>query len=180
MEKTIRKNIVDTYIAFAVGIQPLLVILQQVLLDVVHMDEVTATALRVALTASTMTPAIIISTFRKPVLFIATYLIVFIALLLNSLVFPTNDVFIKKEAFRFLLPVSIPSCLCLLTIHDFFVFEKTLCKISIVSFLLVIIYVVAFFMGVFFIEDYDMSFGYGCLLPMVILYSKDHKLYKLL
>lgn len=167
------QNKIDTYIAFAIGLQSLLVILQHTLLDVFNINEDTATLLRVALTAGTMVPAIVLSAYRKPSLFILTYISVFIILLLTSLFYPKNNVFIRYEAFRFLLPVSIPSCLCLISIRDYSIFEDTLYRISIATSLLVMIYFIALYMGVFRFEGYNMSFGYGCLLPMAVLYSRN-------
>ena len=164
---------IDKYIAFAVGIQSLLAILQLVLLDVAHMTNQSATIVRVALTVGTMVPAIVISAYRKPLLFAFIYGTILVLLMLTIVFYPSNAEYIYSEATRFLLPVSIPCCLCLSTIHDFSIFEDTLYKISIATAILIIIYCIAFFLGLFYINKYSMAFSYGCLLPMVFLYSKD-------
>lgn len=171
--KQLIHNKIDAYIAFAVGVQSLLSILQHVLLDVFSINEGTATLIRVALTAGIMVPAIALSVYRKPILFTMTYASVFIILLLTSLFYPENGIYIRNEAFRFLLPVCIPCCLCLITIRDYSIFEETIYKISIVTSLLVMVYCIAFFQGLFYIEGYSMGFGYACLLPMAVLYSRN-------
>lgn len=178
--KNIAQYKIDQYIAFAVGIQSLLVILQQILLDVLMMEEETATFFRVVLTAGTMIPAILFSAYRIPFLFAITYALVLLWLMLTILLHPENTEYIYGEATRFLLPVSIPCCLCLITIHDYNTFENVLYKISIATSILVIVYCSAFFLGVFYINNYNMSFGYGCLLPMALLYSKDSMSSKML
>lgn len=179
MRSSIQSRI-DIYIAFAIGAQSLLVILQQILLDLLYFDEGVATLIRVALTMGTMGPAIFLSAIRKPVLFISTYMCFFAILLLTILFYPANETYIIDEGLRFLLPVSIPSCLCLIAIRDYSIFEKTLYRISIATSALVFVYVIGFFLGLIYFEKYNMSFGYACLLPMTILYYNNNKVSKLI
>ena len=172
------QNKIDTYIAFAVGIQSLLAILEHILLDMFYVGEESVTSFRVVLTMCTMVPAIVLSAIRKPVLFIVTYVVVFIILVITILLYPANQRFIVDEGFRFLLPMSIPSCLCVIAIRNYVIFEKTLYKISITTSVFVIIYCLGYVLGIIYFKGYSMGFGYACLLPMALLYSRDNKISK--
>lgn len=171
---------IDSYIVFAVGIQSFLLILQHCLLAIFQINEETATSLRVAMTVATMMPAIIFSAYRRFSLFFITYFVALIILLSTITIFPSNKPFIYREAFRFLLPVSFPCCLCLTTIRDYTILKNALYIISIATSILIFIYCIAYFRGSFVFYGYSMSFGYGCLLPMAILYSKENTISRII
>lgn len=166
----------DRIIAFAVMIQPLLVILQLVMIFVFKMDEKATTNYRVLLTAVPMVAAIIITLRRNSRRFLIVYSISFVLLLLTCILFPENEPFIREQGARFLLPVVIPGALCLFTVKDIKVVEKTLYFISWGTALLVLFYVFNFLKGSFIAETYNMAFSYGCLLPMIVLFAHK-KLY---
>jgi len=169
----------DKFIAVAVLLQSFLVILQQILISVFYLQPEATTIYRVILTAIPLSIAIVIMFFKKWKTFILVYVIAITILLFNLLIFPQNETFLKPNSLRFLFPIVIPSALCLMYISSIEIVESVLYKISWLTLLLTIIFVIAYFMGIFEITEYNMSFSYGLLLPMLSLYSKKN-LYSIL
>lgn len=167
-KKTIRG---DRIIAFAVMIQSVLLFIQTILISVFHMYAEATTIYRVVLTAIPMIIAMFIAIIRKPVRFFVAYSIVIILLVFSVGLHPQNEPFILSQGLRFLLPVVLPSFLCLTVVSNYTVVERTLYQLSWVSVFLVLFYIIAFFNGVFMIDSYNMPFSYACLLPMVVMYS---------
>jgi hypothetical protein len=164
----------DSYIAFAVLIQSFLVILQQVLISVFHIPAESTTIYRVLLTAIPLSVAIVITLYRKWPIFLFVYGITIIVLLLNEIVYPQNEQFLWPLSLRFLLPIVIPSALCLMFISDVEVVEKVIYKISWGTTFLTLFYVVNIFLGTINLAYYNMSFSYALLLPILTLYSKKN------
>lgn len=161
----------DRIISLAVTIQSLLVVLQTVLICYFHMDASQTTLYRVVLTAVPMILAIIIAFSRRTTRFVVGYLITIFLLLITIAFHPDNTPFVISQGTRFLLPVVLPSFLCLTTLRDYEVFEKTLYVVSWATLAFVLLYVFGFFTGVFFISDYNMPFSFACVLPFVSFYS---------
>ena len=161
-------------IAFAVLLQSFLVILQQTLISVFYLQAEATTIYRVILTAIPLSVAIIITLYRKWQTFLLVYVITILILLFNIIIFPQNEVFLKLNSLRFLLPVVIPSALCLMYISSIDVIESVLYNISLFTFFLALFYVISYLRGCFLITGYSMSFSYGLLLPMLSLYSKKN------
>lgn len=161
----------DRVIAFAVMIQSLLIIIQQIMIKVFYINAEATTTYRVILTAIPMVLAISVSAYRNFVRWIVVYGIAIILLVSTLAVFPQNQPYLVSQSLRFLLPIVIPSFICLTTIYDYIVVEKTLYFISLFTAAFVFFYVVSYFRGVFSIDDYNISFSYACLLPMVAIYS---------
>lgn len=167
-----RQLIGDYIICLAVFIQPVLILMQHVLIDVLKMDSDATTTYRVVLTAIPMLLAIAVGFYRKSLRFILVYVLALLVLLLTVLVFPINERYIMNEGFRFLLPLIIPSAVCLTTVENMDVLKKSLVITAWLSAVLVFFYTFAYFAGRFVIDSYNMSFSYGCLLPMIVLYSQ--------
>lgn len=167
-----KKQIGDSLICFAVFLQPVLILFQHVLIGVYHMDISDTTVYRVVFTAIPMVIAILISAYRNFTRLFDTYTVVLLILLITVSLFPENEPFVMTQGVRFLLPVVIPSALCLTTVYEIETVWKMMKVLSWVATVLVLFYVVTFFAGMFFIEDYDMSFSYACLMPMLVLYSQ--------
>ena len=140
------------------------------------MEKESTTIYRVLFSGTAMGLAIFYSFKRKPLLFIKVYFIVSVILLMNVILFPHNTIYLEQEAFRFFLPMVIPSALCLMTVDCIDILEKALYYISWITFIFVLLYCISFFMGIFSFEGYSMAFSYGCLLPMVGLYRRKEKL----
>lgn len=170
--QTIQQNSIkgDILISFAVFIQPALILLQTILIAVFHMDPDATTVYRVALTATPMIVAIFVAMYRKLIVFVIGYGVALLIMILHSLIFPANALFILEQGTRFFLPVVLPSLLCLLCVNNYEVMKHILYDVSWLSTLLVLIYVVAFLRRIVFFSNYNMSFSFACLLPMVSLY----------
>lgn len=172
----IKKDRVDYYISFAVFIQSFLIILQQAMISILGMDAEATTIYRVLSSAGFMSLAILFSFLRNKKIFIFTYSVAFLIIILNMIFFPENEVYLKREAFRFLLPMVISSALCLMTVQSIAIVEKALYHVSWLTFGAVLVYALFYLRGAFIIDSYNMGFSYGCLLPMVSLYRHKSKL----
>lgn len=170
-----KKEKIDNFIVFAVFFQSVLIILQAILIDVFRMDPDATTIYRVVLSAIPMSIAILLSFIRKPAMFIGVYGVSVLILLLNVVIFPENSEYLIRESTRFLLPMVISSALCLITVKNIDLIEKIWYYVSWLVFIEVAFYTIEYFSGTFVILDYNMSFSYGCLLPMVALYRKKKK-----
>lgn len=171
-----KKEKVDRFILIAVLLQPLLILFQWLMIDVLHMSAEQTTVYRVAFSAIPMSVAIAVSFFRKPFMFISVYTVVIMLLLLHSIVFPENYQYLWQEALRFTLPMVISSALCVVTVGRIDLFEKILYVISWVAVIEIAIYVISYLRGDFLIADYNMSFSYACLFPMISLYRRRKSL----
>ena len=167
-----KQNYQDNFIIFAVLIQAVLVVFQKIQIDVFLIAEDTTTTYRVLLTAISMAVAITISVRRRPVLWLVTYFITLVVLSLQYIFFSTNNQYIITEGSRFLLPVVIPSALCIITVNNLDVVERIIYVISWIVFILALVYVIQFFRGQIIWTRYDMAFSYALLLPMVTFFSK--------
>lgn len=118
-----------------------------------------------------MSLAILITLSRRPARIIIGYLITAFLLLLTLVVHPDNTPFVISQGTRFLLPVVLPSFLCLTTVYNYDTFEKTLYYVSWATMALVLLYVFGFFTGIVSISSYNMAFSFACVLPFVVFYS---------
>lgn len=177
-ENRVASNRIDTdfIISCAVFIQSPLIILQHVLIDVLGMSPDSTTSYRVVLTAVPMLLAIFLSMHRKPRLFIISYSVTAILLLATMVFFPQNTPYVFSEGSRFLLPVVLPSALCLASVYKLDSAEKALITMSWIAALLALVYMIAYLSGHSVFDSYNMSFSYGCLLPMIALYYKKKPL----
>lgn len=168
---TNKKEWGDRTIAFAVMIQSLLLVMQTIMIGYYHMDAEDTTIYRVILTAIPMVAAMIIAFARKPFRFISGFVVVCLLLLYTIAVFPDNTPFVINQGTRFLLPVVVPSFLCLTVVYDYKIVERTLYVISWFTMVLVLFYIIGFFSGRVSFTVYDMAFSFACVLPFVSLYS---------
>lgn len=167
-----KEQIGDFIIYLAVFIQPVLVLLQHVLIDAFRMDPDATTNFRVVLTAVPMLGAIALGFNRNPLRFVLVYSISIFVLLLTVLFFPANEKYVRYEGLRFLLPLIIPTVICFTVVNSKEMIRKALNIMAWASTVLVVFYAWSFFTGRFSIDSYNMSFSYGCLLPMIVLYSQ--------
>lgn len=167
-------NKTDYYIAIAVASQPLLCLIQLLLLHILRVPADQTTFIRVLLVMVVMLPAIVMSVTRKSVLFLLVYGIVAIILSLTAVVHPANVPYIQTDGFRFLLPIVIPTALCLICLPSFSIFESAMNIVAWGSFALSLLFIFAFITGRMEFYGYDMTLSYGLLFPMGILYSQKH------
>jgi len=168
---TNRQESGDRIIAFAVMIQSLLLVLQTVMIGFFHMNADATTIYRVVLTAIPMIVAMVIALARNPLRFIVGYIVSVVLLLFTLAIFPDNTPFVMSQGLRFLLPVVVPSFLCLTVVYDYDIVERTLYIISWFVMFLVLFYIFGFFTGVVSITSYNMAFSFACVLPFVAFYS---------
>lgn len=162
--------------AVGVMIQPILILMQQCMIGVLGMDEEATTSYRVLLTITFLLPAILIAFIRRPRLFIVTYLVAFIILSLNLILFPANTEYLLPSASRFLLPVVIPSALCIISVSNIDDVEYTVYKLSWIAAIIMLFYFFNLLIGKVIIMGYNMSLSYALLLPTVTLYHKKSAL----
>ena len=168
-----KQRLIDFIISAAVFSQSVLVILELFWVDVLHMNEELATTYRVLLTAVPMSIALLLSAFRRPTLFLVTYFLTALCLLVSVYFFPETGEFATKLGLRFTLPLVVGSALCLVCVYDIEVIHKTLYWISYIVLILSLFYFyqIYTYLGGFSMTDYNMSFSYALLLPMASLYA---------
>ncbi len=160
----------DQIISIAVMIQPMLVIIQIIMIAVFHMSADETTRYRVVLTAVPMVAAMAVAITRNPTRFLFIYMIFIFLLSFTILLFPENIPYVQSQGLRFLLPVVIPSFICLSVVRDYYIVEKTIYVISWIVLFLIVVYVIGFFQGVVYVE-YNMPISFACVLPFVSFYS---------
>ena len=161
----------DRVIAFAVMIQPLLIVLQIIMIDYFHMDANSTTEYRVFLTAIPMIVAMVVALYRNPLRFFIGYAVAVFLLLFTMIFFPDNTPYVTSQGMRFLLPVVVPSFLCLTVVYDYCIVEKTLYVVSCLTMVLVTFYIFGLLSGIVIFEAYNMAFSFACVLPFVVFYS---------
>lgn len=166
-QKTIEKLVV-----YAVLCQPVLVLLQHIMISVLGMSEDSTTIYRVLGTAGLVLPAIIYCFSRRPRVFFLIY-VGFLALcLFTSLLFPDNGEYLWPEALKFTIPMVISTILCLWAIGDVELCDRCMYRVSWAVVWLTLLYIANMLRGTFSFEQYDMSFSYAMLLPSLVLYAK--------
>lgn len=163
----------ENIIAFSVMIQPLLVVLQFLMISVFFMPEEQTTKYRVAFTAIPMILAIIVSLKQKSKVFAISYICLFLFFCIELFLFPLNSSYILSDSFRFLVPIIIPSIICLSCLNDIKIIEDVMYLYSWLIVAMMLIFVMRFLQGSVEFESYNMGLSYALLLPMVILYNKS-------
>lgn len=162
----------NTYVLYAVLMQPLLVVFQFLLIFVLGIPEEQTTLYRVLMTAVPLSGAIVICFARRPKLFLVTYVIVLFFLMCQSILYPVNASMIWSSTTRFLLPIILPSALCLISVKPkLSQIDNVLLKISWAIVGLMGIFVLAFFTGNTVAFGYNMPLAYALLLPTLTLYK---------
>ncbi len=168
----VRQKTIEKWIVYAVLCQPVLVLLQHIMISVLGMSEESTTIYRVLGTAGLVLPAIVYCFMRRPRVFFLIY-VGFLALcLFTSLLFPNNSEYLWPEALKFTIPMVISTILCLWAIGDVELCDKCMYRVSWAVVWLTLLYVANLLRGTFSFEQYDMSFSYALLLPSLVLYAK--------
>ena len=162
----------DLIIAFSVMIQPLLVVLQFIMISVFYFPEEVSTRYRVIFTAIPMLAAIIVGFKRKTTVFLLCYAVLFLFLGIEYLFFPANGGYIWTVSFRFLVPMIVPSIICLSCLNNVNVVEDAIYIYSWFIIVLILFFVLRFIQGGVDFKTYNMGLSYALLLPMVSLYKK--------
>ncbi len=169
--KDFQKDKGETLMLYAVLSQSLWGLLQTMLADVFYFSEDAAGRIRVILVVATMSYAIIYGFIKKKSLFYITYICSITVLMFTLMVFPQNEMFLEKEAYKLTLPVVLPSFLCLTCVKDFEKIERVFYNVSWLSFAVALVYVYQLLGGRYVFSQYSMSLSFSLLLPTLILYS---------
>lgn len=175
----IKHNIEDYILSITAMGQSFLSILQQLLIDVLQMSEESANTIRVLATAI---PILIAMTFvgrRQFKSIIAVYIPVLIILFFTVIIWPARWSIMSNDVLKFLLPVVIPTGLCILSIKNLKVFFDCAFFVSVASFIIAVLYVYGFFTGAIIFDGYSMGFSYSILLPCVILMTQNKYVWKI-
>lgn len=172
---------VDALLSIVALSQIVLSAIQGVLVAIRVPEEI-ASVYRVYLSAITIIIAIPFLLKRKPVLVIVTYLVALAIYFFHTVFFPGTVQFWKDEAFRFTLPICIPTVLCVVSIKDKSIFFYYLELIAYITGFFCLIYGATAFLGSYTLGanyDYNQGYGYMLLFPIIVLFYQK-KWYSLL
>lgn len=170
--KIIEEKYYDKILSFAVAANPLVAVVQEMLLNILYVAESFSTAFRVVSTAVLFVPAIFVCIRRNSILFFFTYLIAAFLIACTIIFFPQNIPPLLYEAFRFFFPTVLPTFISIACISNIEVFENIFYKTSKIVFLLMIMYVISVVLGYGNLSGYNMNLSYSLLLPAASLYSR--------
>lgn len=164
-----------------------LVALSQIILSTVQgvliavgMPEEMASTYRVYLSAISIIIGIPILLKRYFAMTIITYLVVLAVYSLHTVIFPATVDFWKAEAFKFTLPICIPTALSVISIKDRYIFYYYLKVVAYITGFLSLLYGLRVFLGIYDLGfSYNQGFGYMLLFPIIVLFYQ-RKWYSLL
>lgn len=169
----------DIVLSITVVIQFFLIILQQCMIGIFHIDPDQTTIYRVILSAIPVIISLYYIFRRESFFALSVLLSTVVIMLLHSVVFPETSEYIWTQGTRFLLPICVPTMLAMRAVNSFELFEKVVTIISWVSIILLFIYTICFLLGIVVLDNYNMSFGYGLLLPTLVLYRQKNIISKI-
>lgn len=155
-----------------------LVALSQIVLSAVQgvfiamgMPEEISSTYRVYLSAISIIVGVPFLLVRRLKLVFVTYLVALVIYMIHTVAFPATVKFWEDEAFKFTLPICIPTALCVVSIKDKNVFFYYLKVIAYITGLLSLIYGLRVFLGVYDLGfSYNQGFGYMLLFPIIVLF----------
>lgn len=164
-----------------------LVALSQIVLSAVQgvfiavgMPEEMASTYRVYLSAISIIVAVPFLLKRHFALTLITYLVVLAIYAMHSVAFPETIAFWKAEAFKFTLPICIPTALSVISIKDRYIFYYYLKIVAYITGFLSLLYGLRVFFGIYDLGfSYNQGFGYMLLFPIIVLFYQ-RKWYSLL
>lgn len=163
----------ESLLLVCVLMQSVLTILQTVLTDAFGFSEERANNFRVMAVATTMLPVIMLSFKKNVASYLSWYIPFFVFLILTILRFPENQAFAIGEAFKFTVPLVIPTIVFISNLSSVAKFEDYLYKISWMQFGIMLYYVFCIFSGKVIITGYNMSLSYALLLPALSLFVHE-------
>lgn len=167
-----RSQKIDALLSLVALSQLFLSALQGTLI-IIGMPEETASGYRVYLSAATIIIAFPFLFLRKPRVVILTYLFAFAIYFFHTVFFPRTIEYWIAEAFRFTLPICIPTVLCVIQVRDRYIFYYYLKLVAYVTGILSLLFgVFTYIGGATLSENYDYSqgFGYMLLFPIIVLF----------
>lgn len=155
-----------------------LVALSQIVLSAVQgvfiamgMPEEMASNFRVFLSAISIIIGIPFLLIRKFKLVFVTYLLVLVIYMIHIVAFHATVKYWEAEAFKFTLPICIPTALCVVSIKDKNIFFYYLKVIAYITGVLSLLYGLLVFWGIYDLGfSYNQGFGYMLLFPIIVLF----------
>lgn len=178
---TLKDNKIDYVLSFTAIFQSFLSLLQQYLLYCLHLPESIAGNTRIIGSAIPIIISMIFVLRRNKRYVLYTYIPVAIILLLTNIMWPTRWPYMKDDVLKFLLPIVIPTGLCVASVRNLKVFLNSCFLVSLLSSLLALLFLYSYLSGSYTSDkNYNMAFSYALLFPTAILFSQDNFIWKLL
>lgn len=135
------------------------------------MPETVSTTFRVYLSAFFIIAGFPFLLKRRFKLVFITYLVAFVVYLIHIVAFPATVKFWEAEAFRFTLPICIPTALSIISIKDRYIFYYFLKVVAYITGFLSLLYGLKVFLGLYDLESsYNQGYGYMLLFPIIVLF----------
>lgn len=166
-----KSNYGDIILSFAAFFQIAVLMFQELLTS---SNIVTHESSRVACIIVSAIPMIIAVNYiiaRRLKLFLITYMISILIILLTLLIYPENSKYIIPGTFNILF-VNIPSLLCLASIRSNDILKRILLYLSFLILTLGMIYLSLLWIGKIKFLNYSMTFSYYLLLPSLVFVSQ--------
>ena len=160
----------DYVLSFVAFIQPILIIVQQLLIGCGISEEI-GTSFRVLTSAFFIFIAFGYILKNNFIVVFKFYIFTLIILIIHLILFPKNADYLINDSLRFLLPIVIPTALCVYSVTDLNVFYRVLKCVGWILFLLSLAFLWLVVNGDIMVINYNMSLGYGLILGSVVLYQ---------
>ena len=167
-----KSNKADYLLSITALLQPVLVLIQLFMMDVLMMDADVASRYRVLLTAVPILFSMLVVIKRNFALTSVTYFITILVVMATLTAFPDRWEYMRSDLVKFTLAVVIPTGLCLASVNNFAVLLNSMSYVAISAAAIGLFYALAFISGRFTIEGYSMPFSYALLFPTFYLLNK--------
>lgn len=158
------------YFLSIIALSQIFFALVQFLLIAFEMSQEESTRYRILMSAIAIIASLPFLLRRNLKLCCIVYFFVSLVYAFHMLVFPETIPYWRNEGLKFLIPISIPIVLCMVSIKNINFFVLALKHISYACALLGILFGIRTLTGRFVLSEYSMGFGYCILLPMLVLF----------
>lgn len=166
LSKIEKGDVILSYVALSQIVLGLI----QFLLISYGMDQDASTIYRIIMSAGAFLISLPILLKRNFCSFIISYLVLLLLYVIHVIVFPNTISIWHEEGMRFLVPICIPTALCIYNIYRKQIFYQSLKSVSYISAAIGLLLGYKIFSGSFILVSYSMGFGYFLLLPMLVLF----------
>ena len=174
-----KQNKGDYLLALTALLQPFFALFQLFLVDALKFDENAANKIRMLVTAIPIVLSMLLVARRNMKSIAVVYIPVLFVLLLTSAMWIGRWEVMQNDVTKFLLPVVIPSGLCIACIKNLQTFVNSCFYVAIATAGLGVLYFYYYLSGSIDFDMYSMTFSYSLLLPVIILATRDNVVWKL-
>lgn len=167
------------YFLSIIALSQIFFALFQFLLITFEMSQEESTKYRILMSAFAIVASLPFILRRNFKLCVIVYLLVGLVYVFHMLIFPDTIPYWRNEGFKFLIPISIPIILCMVSIKNINFFILALKHISYACSILGLLFGLRTLTGRFVLSEYSMGFGYCILLPMLVLFYQ-RKIYSII